>query len=95
MLLLILCSGGVSAKEVVEGMADAFHAVRRGGDADKPMIVPLTGAQPKPRKERDLASRLGEFQDPTEGPAASPPPAAVPRPVIRRKDEGDRTIPLE
>jgi hypothetical protein len=51
-LLLIMCSGGLSPTELFGEMSDAFSELRHGPDANKPVIVPLTGEKPRPRAER-------------------------------------------
>jgi hypothetical protein len=49
-LLLFLAAGGITWRELAGDMSNAFEVIRRGGE--KEVIIPLTGAQPKPRAER-------------------------------------------
>lgn len=49
-LLLFLSAGGITWRELAGDMSNAFEVIRRGGE--KEVIIPLTGAQPKPRAER-------------------------------------------
>jgi hypothetical protein len=50
-LLLFLSAGGITWRELAGDMSNAFEVIRRGGE--KEVIIPLTGAQPKPRAERN------------------------------------------
>jgi hypothetical protein len=49
-LLLFLSAGGITWRELAGDMSNAFEVIRRGGE--KEVIIPLSGAQPKPRAER-------------------------------------------
>ncbi len=80
-LLMILSTGGLSLGELTGEFADAFDAVRKGPDAHKPIVVPLTGAKP--------GSRAAEAESHVY---TIPDPAAAPR-TVRPDDEG--AIPLE
>lgn len=59
-LLLVMCSGGLSPKELFGQMGDAFQELRHGPDRDKPVIVPLTGEQPRPRADRSAGAGEAE-----------------------------------
>ena len=48
-LLLFLSAGGLSWKELASDVGNAYEVIRRGGEK-KEVIIPLTGAQPKPRQ---------------------------------------------
>ena len=51
-LLMFLAAGGLSWKELAGEMGNAYEVIRRGGEK-KEVIIPLTGAQPKPRQPRE------------------------------------------
>lgn len=61
-LLLVMCSGGLSPKELFGQMGDAFQELRHGPDADKPVIVPLTGEQPRSRADRSASAGDAEVR---------------------------------
>jgi hypothetical protein len=88
LVLLVLATGGLSLNELAGEFKGAFDAIRQGPDAGKPVIVPLTGAQPKPRPEDDEEARPVHTIEPP--PAGVPP---VPPPPKRPDDTG--SIPLE
>lgn len=51
LVLVVLASGGLSFREFAGEMGGAFDAFRTGESRDKPVIVPITGEQPKARDE--------------------------------------------
>jgi len=55
-LLLFLAAGGITWRELAGDMSHAFEVIRRGSD-QKEVIIPLTGAQPKPRAAREEPPR--------------------------------------
>ena len=94
-VMLILATGGLSLHELTGELATTIEVIRRG--EDKPVIIPLTGEKPKPRRETsdepppriDIDAELGLDSAPPVPPV---PPA--PKPVIRApRDEG--SIPLD
>ena len=50
-LLLILSTGGLSARELASDMKRAYEVIRRG-EEEKEVIIPLTGEQPRSREDR-------------------------------------------
>lgn len=50
-LLLVLCVGGLSVRELAGEVADTIEVIRRG--EQKPVIVPMTGEVPKAREEAE------------------------------------------
>jgi hypothetical protein len=76
-IVLVMCVGGLSMTEFAGEVTNSFEVIRRGDD--KPVLVPLTGEQPK---VRDAQPRVGEDQ-----------PAEAPRRPVRPKD--DSPIPLD
>ena len=42
-VLLVLATGGLSIGELAGEFAEAWEAMRRGSEEDKPVVVPLTG----------------------------------------------------
>jgi hypothetical protein len=55
-LLLFLAAGGITWRELAGDMSNAFEVIRRGGET-KEVIIPLTGAKPKPKTERAEAPK--------------------------------------
>ncbi|MFI5381305.1 MAG: hypothetical protein ACHRHE_18565 [Tepidisphaerales bacterium] len=51
LVLAVLASGGLTVREFAGEMGSAFDAFRRGDDTDKPVIVPITGEQPRKRDD--------------------------------------------
>ena len=49
-LLLVMSAGELSAGDLVSGFGEAFEAMR-DPDRHRPVIVPLSGDQPKPREK--------------------------------------------
>jgi protein-S-isoprenylcysteine O-methyltransferase Ste14 len=49
-LMLFLACGGLSARELMGEMGRAFEVIRRG-EEEKEVIIPLTGQQPKARRD--------------------------------------------
>jgi hypothetical protein len=49
LLLTMAFVGGLSLKEMGREMKDAADEIRTGGEARKPVIVPLSKEQPKPK----------------------------------------------
>lgn len=83
-LILVLCVGGLSVRELAGEVARTVEVIRRG--EDKPVLVPLRGEQPRPREERD------ETVVTVPSPAATVDvPPRAPAPPVR--DES--AIPLE
>jgi hypothetical protein len=48
-LILVLCVGGLSVRELAGEVAHTVEVIRRG--ESKPVLVPLRGEQPRPREE--------------------------------------------
>jgi hypothetical protein len=48
-LILVLCVGGLSVRELAGEVAHTVEVIRRG--ETKPVLVPLRGEQPRPREE--------------------------------------------
>ena len=60
-LLLILSTGGLSARELAGEMKRAYEVIRRG-EEEKEVIIPITGEQPRPREDRaDVDDRGGRI----------------------------------
>ena len=80
-------------------LADTFEVIRRGGE-EKEIIIPRSGAVPKPRGARgDDEDRPARIDLDAELRASHPPPPVAPpasRPADTRSDEreDDRGIPL-
>ena len=99
LILLVISTGGLSINELAGEFKGAFDAIRQGPDANKPVIVPLTGERPRPRADADDVPPppVHTIQAPLEGEtgvtriatAPTPPPGATRRP----DDSG--AIPLE
>jgi hypothetical protein len=68
-LLLFLCAGGITWKQLAGDMGNAFEVIRRGGQ--KEVIVPLTGEVPKPRADREAPVRERVVIAPTPKPPPS------------------------
>jgi hypothetical protein len=49
-LILVMCVGGLSARELASEVKETVHAFRHG-EEQKPVIVPLKGEQPMPKEE--------------------------------------------
>jgi hypothetical protein len=79
-LVLVLCVGGLSVRDLAGEVTRTVEVIRRG--EDKPVLVPLRGEQPRPRDEREDAAVV------TPPAAPVPPPATAPAP-------DDSKIPLE
>jgi hypothetical protein len=88
LILLVLATGGLSINELAGEFKGAFDAIRQGPDAGKPMIVPLTGAQPRVRDEDDEEVR-------TVHTIETPPGGVPPVPPAPRRPEDSGSIPLE
>lgn len=70
-LLLVMCVGGLTPRELAGEFADTLHAVHHG--EDKPVLVPLTGQMPKPREEHSESPGRYTIDDPEippHGPSA-------------------------
>ncbi|MGA2497192.1 MAG: hypothetical protein ABSH20_05595 [Tepidisphaeraceae bacterium] len=63
LVLVVLASGGLSVREFAGEMGNAFDAFRHGEDPGKPVIVPITGEQPKQRDEADAHDRYAINDD--------------------------------
>ncbi|MDB5324473.1 MAG: hypothetical protein JWM57_42 [Phycisphaerales bacterium] len=61
LVLTVMYVGGLRPSEVASELRDATDDFRRGGEPAKPVIIPLTGEQPKAKEE----------------PIAPPPPRVV------------------
>ena len=84
-LLLVLCVGGLTVRELAGDMARAYEVMRRGED-EKEVIIPIAG-----RKDRDDSDRAPVYHiDTSELPQKSPvhPPAQPPKP-------DNSSLPLE
>ena len=68
-LILVLCVGGLSVRELAGEVARTVEVIRRG--EDKPVLVPLRGEQPRPREERQEA--VAVVLPPDSAPLSSPP----------------------
>jgi len=80
LVLTMAYVGGLSLKQMAGEIKDAAEDIRSGGDAKKPVIVPLTGQKPAPKdayveEEREQAEK--------------------PRIVIELPKKGDGAIPVE
>lgn len=82
-LVLVLCVGGLSVRDLAGEVARTVEVIRRG--EDKPVLVPLRGEQPLPREERPER----------EGPAVVIPPAAPAPPRAAPPAPDESKIPLE
>jgi hypothetical protein len=83
-IVLVMCVGGLSMNDLAGEVTNSFEVIRRGDD--KPVLVPLTGEQPKVRDERPAVRE--------ERPAVrEEQPAEAPRRPVRPKD--DSSIPLD
>ena len=62
-VMLILCTGGLTAGELAGEMFKTVDLVRRGGEKET-IVVPLRGEKPKPRAEREAPLRDLESERP-------------------------------
>jgi hypothetical protein len=86
LVLLVMATGGLSINELAGEFKGALDAIRQGPDAGKPVIVPLTGAQPKARAEEDEVRPVHTIETP--GAVSVTPPAP-------KRPEDSGSIPLE
>jgi hypothetical protein len=49
LVMLVMCAGGVTLRELGENFSEAYEVIRRG-ETQKEVIVPLHGEIPKPRQ---------------------------------------------
>ncbi len=80
LVLTMAYIGGLSLKTMASEIKEAAEDFRSGGEAKKPVIVPLTGKKPEPKdayveEEREQAEK--------------------PRIVIELPKKGDGSIPME
>jgi hypothetical protein len=88
LLLLVLCVGGLTVRELAGDMAKAYEVIRRG-ETEKEVIIPLTEQVPAPRRGRGDEPPRKVYNINT------PPTGAAPKPVIDDDDETeDKGIPL-
>jgi hypothetical protein len=95
LILLVLSTGGLSLGELAGEFKGAFEVLRKGPDADKPVIVPLTGAQPKPRSDAEPPSPAHTIEMPPPPPPAAAGVATAPPPPAARNPPDTGSIPLE
>ena len=79
--MLVMCAGGMNVKTLAGEMGHAYEVIRRG-EEEKEIIIPLGGAQPKPR----------ETEAPTRINLETPAPSS---PVQSPKPTGPSGLPLE
>lgn len=97
--LLILSAGGLTVRDLAGDLAGTFEVIRRGGE-EKEIIIPRSGAAPRPRRGReDDEDRPERIDLDAELRASHPPPPVAPpapRPADTRPDvrDDDRGIPL-
>jgi hypothetical protein len=78
-LVLVLCVGGLSVRDLAGEVANTVEVIRRG--ENKPVLVPLRGEQPRSREEQPEVGAREEQ------------PEEMPRPPAKPKD--DSAIPLD
>jgi hypothetical protein len=61
-LILIMCVGGLSPRELMGEMSETVQTIRQGGE-QKPVLVPLRGEQPMPREERPVPRQTINLDD--------------------------------
>lgn len=61
-LILVMCVGGLTTRELVGEVSDTVQTIRQGGEA-KPVLVPLKGEQPMPREERPVPRQTINLDD--------------------------------
>ena len=88
-VLLVIATGGLSLRDLAGEFKEAFDAIRSGPDANKPVIVPLTGERPRPRAADDDAAEVRTVH------TIETPPAAAPPAPPQRRPEDSGAIPLE
>jgi hypothetical protein len=76
-LLLFLAAGGITWRELAGDMSHAFEVIRRGSD-EKEIIIPLTGAQPKPRAAKQDPPRERVVINQPQQPKAPPSNEKIP-----------------
>lgn len=91
-LLLILCAGGLSVRDLAGDIGKTIEVVRRG-DSTKTVIIPLGGDQPKPRRERTEAARVDLDREAED--LGDLPPGGYPRRPPEAKPDAPSSIPLE
>jgi hypothetical protein len=57
LLLLVMCVGGLSPRELAGELKGAYEVMRRGSE-EKEVIIPLSGQQPIPRDEPPPPTRM-------------------------------------
>jgi hypothetical protein len=84
LLLLVLCVGGLTVRELAGDMAKAYEVIRRG-ESEKEVIIPIGGNAPVPRRGRgdEPPRKVYNINSPN------------PNPIIDEDDETeDKGIPL-
>jgi hypothetical protein len=69
-LLLVLCVGGLTVRELAGDVAETVHVIRHG--EEKPVIVPLTGEMPRPREEPEAPTRYTINDEDVHSPGDTP-----------------------
>lgn len=73
-LILFMAAGGLSWNELKGEFGNAYEVIRRGGE-EKEIIIPLTGAKPKPR---DVDEDVTPERIKIDPPSPKPPNDQIP-----------------
>jgi len=65
-LILVMCVGGLSPRELAGEFSETVQAIRQGGE-QKPVLVPLRGEQPMPREEKPVERQTINLDDDDDG----------------------------
>jgi len=61
-LILVMCVGGLSPRELMGEVSESVNQIRQGGE-QKPVLVPLKGEQPMPREEKPVQRQTINLDD--------------------------------
>jgi hypothetical protein len=87
LLLLVLCVGGLTARQLAGDMARAYEVIRRG-ETEKEVVIPI-GDQAGPRRRGSGDEPQAVYHIDTSQIAGRTEPPTTPRPATR-----DESIPL-
>jgi hypothetical protein len=65
-LILVMCVGGLSPRELAGEISETVQTIRQGGE-QKPVLVPLKGEQPMPREEKPVERQTINLDDDDDG----------------------------
>ena len=65
-LILVMCVGGLSPRELAGEFSETVQTIRQGGE-QKSVLVPLKGEQPMPREETPVERHTINLDDDDDG----------------------------